>query len=345
MRTVPISPDLRDRYARYVSASAVALLYHSRVYVDFLCDLLGATDRSLVALTDEGEVTGVLPMLARPGPAGIVLNSLPFYGSHGGVLTEEPEIAQSLIDAFAQQAHDATCVAATLVENLRDPWAYANFGATHADERIGQISPIGHNDNHAERLMVNFHYKTRNMVRKSQRSGLSTLVDNTAFDVLERMHRENLTALGGRPKPTRFFNLIDRYFRPDQDYRLYLACKNGLPVSALLLFYFGTTVEYFVPATQMEFRELQPLTLLIFEAMSDASKRGYCWWNWGGTWKNQDGVYRFKKRWGTQDYPYRYHTIVNRTAVLEWPKERILAEYPYFYVAPFSALVSHEMQS
>jgi len=231
------------------------------------------------------------------------------------------------------------CASATLVENLQDPWSYSALGATHSDERIGQISPIGHSQDCAEGLMAGFHYKTRNMVRKSQRAGLSVCVDNTAFDILERMHRENLAALGGAPKPARFFSLVDRYFRPDTDYQLYLAYKDGKPVSALLLFYFGSTVEYFMPATQVEFRELQPLTLLIFEAMTDASRGGLRWWNWGGTWKTQEGVYRFKKRWGTEDHSYRYHTIINRADLLEWSSARMLAEYPYFYVAPFSALL------
>ena len=342
MKIVSISDALRDPYARFVEQHPAARLFHSRRYLDLLCDMLGATDRSLLALDLSGGVVGALPVLAHQGTGGVALNSLPFYGSHGGALASEPAVAQALVDAFGTAARDRLCASATLVENLKDPWSYSGLGATHSDERIGQISPIGHAQDCAEGLMAAFHYKTRNMVRKSQRAGLSVRVDNMAFGILERMHRENLAALGGVPKPARFFSLVDRHFRRDTDYRLYLAHKDGQPVSALLLFYFGSTVEYFMPATQVEFRELQPLTLLIFEAMTDASRRGFRWWNWGGTWKTQDGVYRFKKRWGTEDHPYKYHTIVNRTEILEWSSARMLAEYPYFYVAPFSALLPEQ---
>jgi len=249
-------------------------------------------------------------------------------------------VAEHLLAAFTSLAGSPACASATVVENLRERWSYAALGASLGDDRIGQVSPIGHAADHEAGLMESFHYKTRNMVRKGQRSGFDVAIDNGAFELLEQMHSENLAALGGIAKPARFFELVDKHFAADADFRIYTAHKNGAPAAALLLFYFGATVEYFVPATRVEFRDLQPLSLLIFEAMSDASMRGFHWWNWGGTWKTQDGVYRFKKRWGTHDLLYRYHTRINRTDLLEWPRGKILAAYPYFYVAPFAALIT-----
>ena len=56
------------------------------------------------------------------------------------------------------------------------------------------------------------------------------------------------------------------------------------------------------------YRSEQPLSVLIFRAMQDAIKeKGSKHWNWGGTWKSQHGVYRFKSRWGAHDNKYRYH--------------------------------------
>ena len=61
-------------------------------------------------------------------------------------------------------------------------------------------------------------------------------------------------------------------------------------------------------------------------------------WNWGGTWLSQNGVYQFKSRWGTKDYPYFYHVrVVDPAGMLEEVREdELLASYPYFYTIPFS---------
>jgi len=63
-----------------------------------------------------------------------------------------------------------------------------------------------------------------------------------------------------------------------------------------LLFYYGKTIEYFTPVFRNEYRSYQPMSLLIYQAMVDGAKAGYERWNWGGTWENQEGVYRFKSK-------------------------------------------------
>ena len=83
-------------------------------------------------------------------------------------------------------------------------------------------------------------------------------------------------------------------------------------------------------------------TPVIFEAMQDAARRGCRNWNWGGTWLSQGGVYDFKSRWGARDVPYHYYVRLHArgAALARLSREELLAEYPYFYVLPFSALES-----
>ena len=107
-------------------------------------------------------------------------------------------------------------------------------------------------------------------------------------------------------------------------------------VAALLLLYFHRVVEYFTPVVVADARSLQPLSLIILESMLDAVHRSCRYWNWGGTWPTQDGVYRFKKRWGTTDFPYRYWTNIYDSSIRSESPEHLLDRYPYFYVYPFS---------
>jgi lipid II:glycine glycyltransferase (peptidoglycan interpeptide bridge formation enzyme) len=156
---------------------------------------------------------------------------------------------------------------------------------------------------------------------------------------LEQLHRENITGKGGLCKSETFFDLIPKHFRPNEDYKIFTATLEGEIIAALLLFYFKNSVEYFTPAINEEVRQLQPLALIIYEAMVDAAKRGYTTWNWGGTWESQEGVFRFKKKWGSLSKNYRYFTQLNLTTLREKKASDLLADCPNFYVLPFSNLL------
>jgi hypothetical protein len=145
-----------------------------------------------------------------------------------------------------------------------------------------------------------------------------------------------MAAVGGLAKPFCVFEAIAEIFTYDHDYRVYVADNKGATIAALLVFFYNGVVEYYTPAADVESRHLQPMSLLIFTAMQDAVRQDHRWWNWGGTWATQNGVYRFKKRWGTVDRPYFYYTTVFDKRILRSSREQLLKAYPYFYVLPFS---------
>jgi hypothetical protein len=72
--------------------------------------------------------------------------------------------------------------------------------------------------------------------------------------------------------------------------------------------------------------------------MVDASQRGYILWNWGGTWLSQNGVYLFKKRWGSWEKKYTYYIQVNDENLFGVKREELLANYENFFVIPFNVL-------
>lgn len=332
----PLDPSLERAYEEFLATRADAMVYHSLRYRDYLREITGGIADYCVA-TDDGEVRGVLPMFYRDGAFGRVQNSLPFYGSHGGVLASDDEAAVLLMNHYSRTARDRGVVASTIVGNPLQSSA-AEPPADLRDSRIGQFTRIA--GANADSLMARFHQKTRNMVRKAEKSGVTVSVDSTAIGFLRETHEENLATLGGIAKPRVFFDALPRHFRQGTDYEIYVASHEGRRVAALLLFYFAKTVEYFTPATVNEHRTLQPMSAIIHRAMSDAAARGFELWNWGGTWSSQEGVYRFKSRWDAEDRPYQYFVTVNDRSILHRRKEELLDAYPYFFVVPFSALAA-----
>ncbi len=337
-RVAPITAADEAAYGAYVAAHPDAMLYHSLPYVQMIAGLTAARNDTIVSCDSDGNINGVLPVLSKDGPLGRIVNSLPYYGSNGGPLASTPAVESALVDAYNELARSEAVASATMVGNPLAAAPREDVAQTLTDHRIGQFTTLAYVARHADALMESFHHKTRNMVRKSLKSGLTVRVENDMVEFLRDVHQENLRAIGGLAKSDEFFECFPRRFQPDRDFRIWVARDAGEPVAAMLLFYFRGAVEYFTPVVREAYRAKQPLTRLIFESMVDASERGFSLWNWGGTWATQDGLYLFKSRWGTRDVEYTYHVQINSDAIAGSTRQFLLSHYANFFVIPFQYL-------
>ncbi len=333
IEVVPLQEDLNNQYTAFLLATSSSLLYYSLPFKAFLEALLGCESNYHLAL-HRGEVRGILPVMERGGVFGRIVNSLPYYGSNGGILASAPETGVALRDFYAAYI-SGDIAAATLVENPLTPAE----GIPHdlVDNRIGQFTSLS-GVSSASDVLQRIDGSARRNVRKAEDSGVSVTIQNDMFSFLEDVHKETMSAIGGRAKTSDFFHLVPEHFEPGVDYNLYIAERQGRAVAGLLLLYFNQTVEYFTPVTVPEQRSAQPMARILVDAMVDAAERGFTRWNWGGTWLSQEGVSRFKRKWGANDIPYRYFVKVNDERVLSADSDYLLEQYPGFYVAPFSAL-------
>lgn len=340
-------------YRQLLATAPAAMFNHSLLYRKFLQKILIDTEDHYLLAYEAGELIAALPLFLKRGYLGSVVNSLPFYGSHGSVVAKPnagKSVTQALLDAFTDFCDKREVISSTLIESPIDPnkEIYSSYQSDYFDARIGQITALPEQCGSHEvedRLLSLYHQKTRNIVRKGLKGNFVVSHDGSqkTLEGLHALHEENIRNIGGEAKPWPVFEAIRDVFEYDEDYRIYIATHNKQIVCALLVFYFKGMVEYFTPVTLKSYRSHQPLSLLIFIAMRDAVvERGSTHWNWGGTWLSQDGVYQFKSRWGTTDYPYRYHIKAHRGASFFQDKHKsdFLNGYPYFYTVPFSALDS-----
>lgn len=321
----------------FMENQADSLFFQNLNYIDLLTNILQAQSQHLICFDDQDNIQGFLPLLVKDGKYGRVFNSLPFYGSHGGAIANNLAAFCSLKEAYKKIAHRADTAAITLIDNPFHDYDYQDLPCTFKDQRIGQFTPLYLTQD----LMGRFHYKTRNMIRKAQRLNLKVEVDNQAWDKLFYLHKKNMQAIGGLAKPKAFFEAAQQRFKADIDYKIYVVYHQGVLISALLLFYCHKTVEYYTPVIDADYRHFQSNSIAIYTAMSEAQAQGFQYWNWGGTWQSQDAVYRFKKRWGTQEKDYHYYCQVNNSDIFNATPQDLIQSYPYFYVLPFDKLNNH----
>lgn len=337
IEVAPLAPEGEPAYAGFLSDAPAALLYHSLPYRDLLVEHLGCHHEYLIA-HDGRSVQGVLPLLWTGAPEARVYNSLPFYGSHGAVLARSPEAESALLQAYDERATSSTTLAATMVANpfLERPHAKPVHNLT--DERISQVTALPAPSADEDALMELIEPSARRNVRKARRAGIVATIDAAQLDAVAEIHRQNIHALGGLAKDPAFFAAIPRHFEAGKDFEVYTALRDGIVVAGLLIFTFNGTVEYFTPAVHHDHRSDQPLAVLLVQAMLDAARRGLHRWNWGGTWTTQDGVHRFKRKWGAHERRYQYFVQLNDPSLLDATPDELRARFGHFYVVPFSAL-------
>jgi lipid II:glycine glycyltransferase (peptidoglycan interpeptide bridge formation enzyme) len=313
----------------------------------FLHYLFPAVESNYLCLFKDTNIIGAIPTFLIDGPQGQVVNSLPFFGSHGGIILDDlndKTTKDALAGSFSQFTSSLNLLSSTVIDSIAgSPWEeFRTDGLLMNDFRTAQISDLPNIALRPEierQLMSSFHIKTRNMIRKGLKSGFSISHNNSTLNMNQmfNLHVSNMSQkVGGNSKPSNFVEAVLTIFKYDVEYRVYFAHIKGEIASALLIFYFKDQVEYFMPVIESRFKNLQPLSALIYTAMVDAVyEKNMKKWNWGGTRSDQNSLLRFKERWGAKSTLYKYNTFVPGKKFLS-NEELINARnsYPFFYIQP-----------
>ena len=350
IETKLLTRECEPSYKDFLFDCPEAMLFHSIKYRNLLSEFLGC-EACYIVVIEDGVVVGALPAFIKENhKTGNVLNSLPFFGSHGGFLVKsnlefdkKTNIKMLLLERFKKLASEKECVLSTIITSPLDsePSFYEhNVNYKYKDNRVAQIVEFSDEITDAEyEIMYNIiEPDNRRAIRRPIKNGVYLELSND-FGPLYAMHNENISSKGGSVKPLDFFLKVQRIMSGD-DYRLMYAIKDGVIIAGLLVFYFKNFVEYYTPALRYEFSVEQGTTFLIFQGMKQAINAGYKYWNFGGTAAGQTSLHKFKSRWGTRDHPYFYYVIQhsNIDKILAMKPEEIVEAYKWFYVLPFDRL-------
>ncbi|MCP5200982.1 MAG: GNAT family N-acetyltransferase [Gammaproteobacteria bacterium] len=339
---------LSGRDSMDLGAVDTSMIYGARCFHDFLAEAVGGEQLALV-VREGGQAQAALCLFEKTVPGvGTVINSLPWYGSHGGCFGAglDDSARRVLLAALREYVNETGPLSATVIctpEESAHVAAYRSALAPRAeDSRIGQFTRLPAAGPDFEReLEAVLRQKTRNQARKARRQDFVEEVrdDADAWHALHELHVANMAALGGMAKPWSHLEALRRHI-PAERRRLSLAMAGDEVAAALLVLAYGSTVEYLVPAIAVEHRSRQPLSFLIWHAMQWAAEQGYACWNWGGTWGVQDSLHHFKAGWGAVDRPYHYFIMASEAGVdrIRTHRGELRTLFPFYYVYPFTAL-------
>jgi hypothetical protein len=327
-----------DEYAALWRAYDANSFFRTPLHLRMITEL-SRSELLFVVAEKDGSLVAALPAAVLPGPYGVVVNSLPYFGTCTAIVgPSDGGLADCLRDGLLMHARERGAVAVTLVDDWRVRSFAAAQDARFVTERTNQYIDLA--SLRGRNPMDSYHQKTRNCVRKAEKGGVTARLSSDAADIdgLAAAHRDTMAGVNGIPKPETFFEMLRSPDRPLGAHKLYVASLGGRDCAYLLNFQCGDTVEYYMPAVYIAHRSAQPLSLLIHRAVTDAVADGLRYWNFGGTWLTQESLRHFKIRWGSKEVRYCYFTYILDEAILGLTAAQLQSAYPYFFVAPFDRL-------
>jgi FemAB-related protein (PEP-CTERM system-associated) len=287
------------RWDSFVFSHPQGTFFHRIGWRNLFRDVFGLDPHYLLAERDSN-IVGVLPLvLQRSMLFGTALISLPFC-VESGPLARDGEVDAALTSAALalQGKTGAPYVEFRSRKAVRDGWIsrkdlYASFSRSLGADEKENLQAIPR--------------KQRAVVRKTLESGLTSEV-NGDIGAMFRVYAESVRNLGTPVFPRRYFALLRETFGKDCD--TVTIRDNGIPVSAVLNFYYRDTVlPYYGGGTSLA-RRNGANDFLYWEVMRYAVGRGCKKFDFGRS-KAGTGAFAFKKNWGFEPewLEYEYHFL------------------------------------
>jgi len=146
--------------------------------------------------------------------------------------------------------------------------------------------------------------KTRNAVRKAEKSGLKVedANENWQLKTYYELYLQTQKRLGSPPHCYKLFeNLLDA-FSPNGRMRILLAKYESKPIAGMIIFRFKKTIFWWNNVTDTKSRSLNPTNLLLWNTIEWGVENGYDVMDMGRTRKDTT-IYHFKSGWGGQETP------------------------------------------
>jgi len=293
---VPLTHDRAGDWNRYVKAHPEGTLFHTSLWHDAVSASFGHAPYYVEARRG-GELAGVLPMfLVRSRLAGRMLVSVP-YGVGGGVLADDTETAEGLIETAKRIFAETRC---SLLD-LRSACAAASSLPT-VDRYVGFERRLPEQEADVLGWLPR---KARAAARNGRdKYGLAVSWDDGNLRRVWHLYTLGMRRLASLAYPFSFFkSLCDA---PGRAHWVSLVSWRGEPVAGLVTFLFRDRVmPYFFGSTDRA-RQCSAANFAYLTVMERAVAAGYRMFDFGRSRLDNTGSYNFKRFHGFEPKPLEY---------------------------------------
>jgi hypothetical protein len=313
-----------DRWQEFVESRPESLPFHHERWINLLHEQYGFPV-FIPAIIRRGEVVAGLPfMLTKTLWGRRKLIALPFT-DRMPILAVDDAAAQALREAFAN-LFTPTCKTVYQRDDSTVPVA-GEFGwYRHEIDTRGGYSAI------AERFAEGL----RRNVRKAQRLGLACELrkDIAALNIFYRLHANTRRRLGVPVQPRRFFEGIHRHLLDNGLGFIGVVSRDSNPMAAAVFLSFHGTLIYKYGASEEHALEFRPNEFLMDCVLQMAAQDETRNLDLGITPVNQEGLLRYKRKWGGAEIPVGYASFAGMVDQSSDPSRLLALAAPVIRRAP-----------
>ena len=330
-----------SQYEKFLNCNTHSTFYHSKKHLVFLEKILACKSKFII-MKDKNEIKGVLPFFLKKTKYGNVVNSLPFFGSYGGLIAKDDKIIKQLLEKLNKFNEDNKVISSVIISNPFDSKkrVYEDFFIFNTkQERIIQCLKLENKSE--EEIWDGFEQRVRRSIRKGLKNKIEVkteILDKYTLKCFYKMHKKNMMDRGGSVKPYSFFENLNNSFSQGKDFDIFIALHENRIIAFLLVFYFDSFVEYYMPAYDDNYSNLQGTSLLIWESIKTALRKKIKMYNFGGTGKNQTSLYKFKRGWNSQDFFYNYYIFRDLERLQKIGMNKIKNHFENFFVCDYAEI-------
>lgn len=327
---IELTPSLRnevskEKWERLLSTSSGATVFHTREWALVLRETYRDLGVKYIVIEDQdGRYVAGMPFAHSRNLLFSTYLSMPF-GTYGGPI---------VIDGLEEEV--APFVGAALQGVTRDVFPFSFccvlYNTPVPLERTVQ-SAFPH---HGRRTRVSTHLvdlgegfrrlwdssfdkETRTCARKALRNGVEIVKrqGEEGAAILHSLYKRQAAEWGTRKVyPERLVCQIADLMR--ERAQIWVGTLKGVPVCAVLVFYFKDTLMAWLSGQNAEGRNVRASHLLYSEILKDACDKGYTVFNFGGS-GNLQGIRYFKESFGGREY--FYSLFVSESGVFKFARK------------------------
>lgn len=323
LRVVEIDPEADRRWADFVTAHPDGHVYHHPAWSQVIEETYGYQPAHLACEDASGNLLGVLPLFSQRGLiSGRRLVSLP-HTPVCGPLTTSPTATAALLRAAVERArsggNQGLMIKADAPDLCADGEVLApvQWDPTYVVDLPSPPEPPPFlSSRHRERI--------KRAVKKALKNGVVTREVHTLDELREWYHLYLLTMrrLGVPPRSFRFFSVAWERLRPLGLMSVLLAelpTPDGTKMlGGCVYFPCARTTMFAFTGYRQDALSLRPNDLIQWTAIHTAWEQGHHRFDLGEVEPGDDGLARFKLKWGAEPRPlYRYFYPAPKDVVMD----------------------------
>ena len=319
---VASAPALRsldlDEWQAWVEAHPGATIFHHRSWLELLIEQY-ALRLHILAVREGQRTMAAIPFLQTRTLSGTKkLIALPFSDCVSA-LASDADSMHLLREGLRAQAFDGFC---SVFAKTDAPLGGFPVSATWVRHELCTGRPV-------EEIVAGFVPSLRRALRKAARSqlGFDRRTDIQAVETFYRLHASTRRRLGLPVQPKSFFRRLHRRLLEAGHGFVGVVTRHGRPLAAGVFLTYKRTMIYKYGASRRDALEHRPNEWLFENVIRLAREGGYARLDLGASRLRDEGLRRFKRKWGARETPlyHEWYAGRPRTGIEDSALARIVA--------------------